>query len=143
MREGKTVSQVSQELLVTRSAINQWLSWYNAEGTEGLKTRKAPGPVPRLTDVQKRSLVRAIEAGPMSAGFSCGVWTGPMIGDFIESHFGVRFHNHYVPDLLHRLGFSVQRPRKRLARADLDAQNIWVSKKFPAIKKKHGDAVDL
>jgi transposase len=31
---------------------------------------------------------------------------------------GVRYHNHHIPRLLHQLGLSVQRPRKRLARAD-------------------------
>jgi hypothetical protein len=40
-----------------------------------------------------------------------------------------------VPALLHKLGFSVQRPRKRLARADLDAQACWLRKRLPAVKK--------
>jgi hypothetical protein len=37
---------------------------------------------------------------------------------------------------LHELGFSVQRPRKRLARADAQAQAAWLKEKLPAIKKK-------
>ena len=59
-----------------------------------------------------------------------------MIGDVIEQRFGVRYHNHHVPRLLHHLGFSVQRPRKRLANADVEAQAYWLRKRFPAIKKK-------
>ena len=59
-----------------------------------------------------------------------------MIGDLIECSFGVRYHNHHVPRLLHDLGFSVQRPRKRLARADAEAQATWLRVRFPAIKKK-------
>ena len=53
----------------------------------------------------------------------------------IEERFGVRYHNHHVPRLLHDLGFSVQRPRKRLAKADVEAQAQWLRKKLPAIKK--------
>jgi hypothetical protein len=34
------------------------------------------------------------------------------------------------------LGFSVQRPRKRLARADADAQVLWLRKRLPAVKEK-------
>jgi transposase len=41
-----------------------------------------------------------------------------------------------LPRLLHQLGFSVQRPRKRLARADREAQEIWLKKRLPAIKKR-------
>jgi hypothetical protein len=59
-----------------------------------------------------------------------------MIGDWIHRRFGVRYHTHYVPELLHQLGFSVQRPRKRLAKADATAQAYWLRKRFPAIKKK-------
>ena len=59
-----------------------------------------------------------------------------MIGDLIERRFGVRYHNHHVPRLLHQPGFSVQRPRKRLARADAEAQAHGLREKRPAIKKK-------
>jgi transposase len=38
--------------------------------------------------------------------------------------------------MLNDLGFSVQRPRKRLARADAEAQETWLRETFPAIKKK-------
>jgi transposase len=61
-----------------------------------------------------------------------------MIGDVIEQRFGVRYHNHHVPRLLHQLGFSVQRPRKRLARADAEAQEYWLRVRLPTIKKKRG-----
>lgn len=133
---GKKVIAMSEELDVTRGAINRWLQWYEAMGAEGLRTGKAPGSAPRLTEVQRKELTTAIEAGPLAAGFSTGIWTGPMVGDLIRSRYGVSYHNHYVPELLHQLGFSVQRPRKRLARANAEAQEAWLRFRFPAIKKK-------
>src|SRR4029079_5233666 len=87
-----------------------------------LRTNVPPGPAPKLSEDARRELVGLIEAGPQLAGYGNGVWTGPMIGDLIEGRFGVRYHNHHIPRLLHELGFSVQRPRKRLARADLARQ---------------------
>ena len=62
-------------------------------------------------------------------------WTGPMVGQVIRWRFGVSYHNHHVPVLLHRLGFSVQRPRKRLSRADAALQEEWVKERLPATKK--------
>ncbi|MGO8970784.1 MAG: winged helix-turn-helix domain-containing protein [Myxococcaceae bacterium] len=140
---GKAVIALAAELDVTRGAINRWLQWYEAMGAEGLRTGKAPGPRPRLSDEQRQELCVLIEAGPQAAGFTSGLWTGPMIGDLIRRKFGVSYHNHYVPDLLHQLGFSVQRPRKRLARADAAAQEDWVHQRFPAIKKKPEDVAAL
>lgn len=134
--EGRRVIEMAKEFGVNRSSINRWLGWYNAIGVNGLETGVAPGPTPKLSDEQCHELVEFIEAGPISAGYSSGVWTGPMIGDLIEERFGVRYHNHHVPRLLHKLGFSVQRPRKRLARADAEAQDVWIRETFPAIKKK-------
>src|SRR5262245_19892443 len=63
------------------------------------------------------------------------VRTRIQLGDLIRQRFGVRYHNHHVPRLLHQLGFSVQRPRKRLARADKEAQERWLKKRLPAITK--------
>jgi len=134
--EGGRVVAISDELDVTRGSVNRWLQWYDKRGVDGLRTRIAPGPAPRLSEKQRSELADVIEAGPLSVGFSSGVWTGPMIGDWIHRRFGVRYHTHYVPELLHQLGFSVQRPRKRLARADAAAQAHWLRKRLPAIKKK-------
>lgn len=140
--EGRRVLDLAAELDVTRGSVNRWLQWYEAMGIEGLITRTAPGPSRKLADEQRIELTALVEAGPLAAGYPSGVWTGPMIGDLIEQRFGVRYHKHNVPRLLHELDFSVQRPRKRLARADAAAQATWIRKTFPAIKKKRSRAAD-
>lgn len=93
--------------------MNRWLQWYEALGVEALVSGTAPGPSHKLTEAQRSELTALVEAGPLVAGFPSGVWTGPMVGDLIERRFGVRYHKHNVPRLLHELGFSLQRPRKR------------------------------
>jgi transposase len=135
------VIALAAQLDVTRGSVNRYLQWYEAMGVDGLLTGTAPGRAPLLSDEQREELIGLVEAGPQAAGYASGVWTGPMIGDVIERRFGVRYHNQHVPRLLHQLGFSVQRPRKRLARADADAQAQWLREKFPAIKKKLRPAV--
>ena len=126
---------MAAELGVTRSSINRWLQWYEALGVEGLLTgtrRDLRRGSPRSNAPSSWSWSRR----GRSAGYTSGVWTGPMIADLIEQRFGVRYHNHHIPRLLHDLGFSVQRPRKRLARADAEKQAVWLRTSFPAIKKK-------
>jgi transposase len=134
--DGRRVVDLAAELGITRGSVNRWLRWYETLGVTGLLTGKPPGPAPRLSEAQRDALTALIEDGPAAAGYTSGVWTGPMIGDLIAQRFGVRYHNHHVPRLLHELGFSVQRPRRRLARADREAQAIWLREKLPAIKKK-------
>lgn len=138
---GERVIELAQHLDVTRGSVNRWLRWFDADGTDGLKPRKAAGREPRLSEEQLSELTTLIEAGPQSAEYLTGIWTGPMIGDLIRRRYGVKYHNHYVPRLLHKLGFSVQRPRKRLARADHERQAHWLHTTFPRIKKKPQPAV--
>jgi transposase len=138
--EGQTVLYLSGVLDITRGSINRWLQWYEADGIEGLCSKKAAGRTPRLTQEQRDELAAIIEAGPQAAGYSSGMWTGPMLGDWVRSHFNVVYHNQHIPRLLHQMGFSVQRPRKRLARADAEAQAHWIRVRFPAIKKKPSPA---
>ena len=133
---GKSVISMTGELHVSRAAINDWLRWYDRAGADGLRTGKAPGAPCRLTFEQLWELQHVVEEGPQAAGFQTGVWTGPMLRDWIESHFRVKYHVQHIPRLLHDLGFSVQRPRKRLARADAEAQATWINERLPAIKKK-------
>jgi transposase len=138
--DGRRVIEIAADLGVTRGSVNRWIQWYDADHVDGLRTSIAEGPAPKLTEEQRTALAVIIELGPMQAGYQSGVWTGPMIGDLIEDRFGVRYHNHHIPRLLHQLRFSVQRPRKRLARADLARQATWLRQTLPSIKKKRANA---
>ncbi len=139
--DGESVISIATTLGVTRGSVNHWIQWYDRMGIDGLRSRKPPGRPPRLTDKQRKELATTVENGPQCAGFTSGMWTGPMIGSFIRRRFGVRYHNHHIPRLLHQLGFSVQRPRKRLARANAEAQAVWLRERLPRIKKKLQPAV--
>jgi transposase len=86
--QGKRVITMAEELDVTRGSINRWLQWYEANGIEGLVPKKPPGGAPRLTDEQQAELASTVIAGPQAAGYATGVWTGPMIGDWIRRKFG-------------------------------------------------------
>jgi transposase len=138
--DGRKVTAIAAESGVTRGSVDRWLQWYDVDHVDGLRTKIAEGPAPKLTELQREALTVIIELGPIQAGNQSGVWTGPMIGDLIEERFGVRYHNHHVPRPLHQLGFSAQRPRKRLARADLTRQAMWLRETLPAIKRELGSA---
>jgi transposase len=134
--QGQSVIAMCRDFGVARGSINRWLQWYDAMGIDGLRTVKPEGRPPRLSLSQKKELSKLVEAGPQAAGFDGGLWTGPMIASLIRDRYGVDYHNHHIPRLLHALGFSVQRPRKRLARADAKKQAVWLSKRLPSVKKK-------
>lgn len=94
-----------------------------------------PGRPPTLTATQQQVLEDLIESGPVAYGLTCGVWTSPMIARVIEEEFDVRYPPGHVRKLLHQLGFSVQRPKRRLTQADPQAQDRWHRHTYPHLKK--------
>jgi transposase len=61
--DGERVTDIAAEVGVTRGSVNHWLHWYDAEHVEGLRTRIAEGPAPKLTEEQRQALTVIIERG--------------------------------------------------------------------------------
>lgn len=133
---GERVVAIALHLGVGRATVNDWLRWYAREGAAGLLTAKPGKSVSRLSPTQRDELGRVLDEGPIAAGLETAMWTGKGVAAVIQQRFGVSYHPQSVARLLHEMGFSVQRPRKRLARADAEAQSTWVRERLPAVKKK-------
>lgn len=134
--EGRTSGDIAAILKAPRSKVSQWLAHYEQHGVEGLLEGQRSGRSPELSTLQRQQLGDILDSGPVAYGLDCGVWTSPMIAWLIEEEFGVAYHPGHVRKLLHGLGFSVQRPRRVLARADPEAQQRWRRRTYPNIKKK-------
>jgi len=137
--EGRTSGELAEILKAPRSKVSEWLSRYQAYGVEGLLEGYRSGRPPQLSAPQRKQLEDLLDSGPVAYGLDSGVWTSPMIAWVIEAEFGVCYHPGHVRKLLHALGFSVQRPRRLLARADAAQQDRWHRHTYPNLKKKPGE----
>lgn len=134
--EGYTSGQLARILQAQRSKVSQWLQRYQAEGVDGLLEGYRSGRPSELTKKQQRQLGDILDSGPVAYGLDSGIWTSPKIAWVIEEEFGVHYHPGHVRKLLHHWGYSVQRPRRVLSRADKAAQDRWHRQIYPALKKK-------
>jgi len=134
--EGRTSGELAHLLGSPRSRVSEWLARYQTFGVEGLLEGHRSGRPLELTSAQRKQLDDILESGPVAYGLDTGIWTSPMIAWVIEEEFGIHYHPGHVRKLLHRLGFSVQRPRRVLARANADQQDRWQRYTYPSLKKK-------
>ena len=134
--EGRSSPEVAELLKSPRSAVCLWLSSYEGHGIEGILEGQRSGRPRELTSQQLTLLADIVESGPLAYGFLSGVWTSPMIARVIHEEFGVEYHPGHVRKILHQLGFSVQRPKRTLARADEAQRSRWKRYTYPNIKKK-------
>lgn len=128
--------EISEVLKSPRSAVSLWLKNYEGHGLEGILEGQRPGRPPELTPQQQTTLADIIESGPVAYGFLSGVWTSLMVARIIRGEFGVEYHPGHVRKILHELGFSVQRPKRILAKADEAQRSRWTRYTYPNIKKK-------
>jgi transposase len=134
--EGRTSGELAGILKAPRSRVSEWLSLYQTHGVDGLLEGYRSGRPPLLTAEQRTHLGDILDSGPVAYGLDTGLWTSPMLAWVIQEEFGVAYHPGHVRKLLHNLGFSVQRPRRVLARADASQQDRWHRRTYPNLKKK-------
>jgi transposase len=131
---GVRQAEVARQLGVSAQAVNVWHARWQTSGAEGLQSRGPSGPAPRLSDAQLATVEQALLDGATAHGFTGELWTLDRIATVIEHLTGVRHHPAWVWALLHhRLGWTVQRPKRRAAERDQAAIDRWVKERWPQI----------
>jgi len=131
---GVRQAEVARQLEVSAQAVSVWHGRWQAGGSEALHSKGPSGPAPRLSDAQLATVEQALLDGATANGFVGELWTLDRVATVIERLTGVRHHPAHVWALLrHRLGWTVQRPRRRAAERDQLAIDRWVKDDWPRI----------
>jgi transposase len=131
---GVRQAEVARQLGVSAQAVSVWHRRFKANGADGLGSRGPSGPTPRLSDQQLATVEQALLEGATANGFTGELWTLQRVALVIWRLTGVRHHPAHVWALLrHRLGWTVQRPKRRAAERDQDAIDQWVARDWPRI----------
>lgn len=114
--------------------ILNWVSRFEQQGLEGLRDRSGRGRKPRLTPEQMQRLGQLIaEESPQAYGYNTSTWTGPLLRDWIDKEFDVRFQKAHIYNLLGKLGFSYQKAKGIYPEADPAKQEVFKQ----TLKKTH------
>ena len=108
IHHGHAFPDIAHGLHISLRTVYNWLSlfirrrfaWLCGHHFQG-RGRKS-----RLQAVHRQRLSELVEQGPITCGFTCGVWTSSMIAVLIEREFGVTYHPRSVCRLLHQMGFT-------------------------------------
>ena len=127
---------IAEALGVTQGAISQWLKRGREGGIEALRTRKVPGPTPRLTPEQRARIPELLKRGAETFGFRGDIWTCSRVAEVIRREFGVSYHPAHVSRILRDCGWSVQKPVRRASQRDEEAIGRWRQERWPEVKKR-------
>ncbi len=80
-----------------------------------MSSREVP---PALSGDQQAELKAAVPGSPSQAGIDLSNWNWKAVRQFVSDHFGLSLSRSSCLNYLHRLGFVLKRPKKRLVKAD-------------------------
>jgi len=136
LQKGQRPSQVARLLGVCPASVSKWKARYDRDGPEALKAKPHLGPTPKLAAQQCDKLARLLLKGPQKHGYANALWTLPRIAELIRQQFGVTYDPSGVWHVLHRMGWSCQKPERRARERDEDAIAAWRTRDWPRIKKR-------
>ncbi len=123
--QGVGPAEVARRFGVTPQSVSGWRKRWLAAGVDGLRSTGPAGYPPLLNEAQRSELVGVLKAGPKASGFDGG-WTLARVAAVIRRRFGVLYrYPSAVSTLLHRLGFTVQKPARRAVERDEAAIADW------------------
>jgi transposase len=106
--------------------ITNWVHRFETEGIEGLKDKEGRGRTSRLNKKQEDELKKTlIEKLPSDYSFNTATWTGPILIEWIKSHYKITYKKAQIYNILKRLGFSYQKGRGIFPEADEHKQNAF------------------
>ncbi|WP_338727477.1 helix-turn-helix domain-containing protein [Haladaptatus sp. DJG-WS-42] len=91
-KNGVTQTELADWYGVERRTIYAWLKRLeHGSLTDAVTDEHRSGRPRKLTDDQRVTLERALQATPATAGYDAGEWTPPLVQQFIEDSFDVAY----------------------------------------------------
>ncbi|MCP5109439.1 MAG: helix-turn-helix domain-containing protein [bacterium] len=113
--DGDPATEVSRVTGFTERWIGKLIDRWNASGLDDLGDRRRAngGAKPLLDASGLAALAEALEGSPEDGG----LWSGRQVALWMSAYLGREVSAKRGLDYLHRLGYSLQRPRPRHAKA--------------------------
>jgi len=111
--DGGSRSEAAKLGGVTLQIVRDWVIRFNAEGPDGLKSRKAPGKPSILSDVQRQALAAQVEAGPIPAAHGVVRWRLIDLAQWVWDEFGLSISKQSLSREMRTLGFRKLSARPR------------------------------
>jgi len=136
--KGMTQSAIGDVLGVRQSTVSNWLIQYKKRGESYLEPARLGGHKSGfLKQEEQEELAKLLTTKTAEDyGFEGGFWTYKRIAALIVQEFGVSYKTRSIGDLLKRMNFSWQIPKKKSYHQKEEEVKIWKEARLPALKTK-------
>lgn len=125
--EGRlTREAIAKQLKTDSDRVRAWIVRYNKGGIDGLRDLPGRGDKPTMTARQEKALGRALGCSPRDAGVNSNIWTGRATQEYLAKKGWFEGNLSSVYAIIHRLGFTLQRPNRQPLEANPQAQKRFM-----------------
>jgi transposase len=124
---GWSAAQVAEALERDPHTVGERLAAFGRAGPAALAFERTPlPPVGGFDGAQQAELKAAVQAPPRAAGIELADWNWKVAREFVRRCFGIALGCSSCRAYLHRLGFVLKRPKKRLLKANPERRAAFV-----------------
>ena len=98
--------------------IQYWVYRLLSHGLAGLWDREHPGRPSQLLQSDEQKLRNELRRSPRELGYDQNLWDGPSLSHHIKEHYDATLSVRQCQRLFHKLGFTLQMPRRQPHEAD-------------------------
>jgi transposase len=109
-----TLASIAARLGCSRDTVKRVRRLYRRGGAAALRPVKPPGRPPRATLAFLEEMRRAVHTNPRELSYGFSTWSAARLAAHLAKVTGLRFSDDQLRRLLHRAGFSFQRPKHTL-----------------------------
>lgn len=99
-------------------SVEYWVQRLVAKGLAGLEEGQRPGRPGRLSASKEQRLRSEIRRSPRDLGYDQNLWDGVLLSHHLQARYAVSLSVRQCQRLFHKLGFTLQRPRRQAHEAD-------------------------
>jgi transposase len=115
---GRSVSDVSENLIVARSTVYRWVGWFCEDGIAGLERGPGGRSASVVTDTLMDALETLLDETPRNFGYLRTTWSSELLAKALYEYYGLELHSSTVRRVLRRTAFRWRRARPTLHKRD-------------------------
>jgi len=105
------LDEVAGSVSMSRQTVHDILWRFVEHGLDAVYDARREGRPHYLSLKQRQDLKKRLIAGSQSNGFREGSWSTRMVLHLVEERYGRKYTREHMTRVLHKLGFSRQKPR--------------------------------
>jgi len=132
----QTLASIAHHLGCGTDTVVRVRRLYRTGGIKALHPIKPPGRPSRASPEFLQQMKDAVRTNPIILGYGFSTWSAARLAEHLAKVTGIRFSSDQLIRLMHRHGFSFQRPKHTLKGKRDEAAYEKAKKSLVCLKKK-------